>query len=42
VLNSNGADLPVPREGKQPGFSAQNYFMAAAAERARALAAAGH
>jgi polyphosphate kinase len=42
TLNSNGAYLPAPRANGEPGFSAQNYFMAAAAERARALAASGH
>ena len=35
VLHSNGAYLPVARAGDEPGFSAQTYFMAAAAQRAK-------
>jgi polyphosphate kinase len=41
TLNSNGSYLPVVRGENEPGFSAQNYFMASAAERVRALAASG-
>jgi len=36
LLHANGAYLPVPRAEGEPSFSAQNYFMAAAAQRARA------
>ena len=35
VLHSNGAYLPVQKNGTEPSFSAQNYFMAASAQRAR-------
>jgi polyphosphate kinase len=34
-LHANGAYLPLPRSESEPSFCAQNYFMAAAAERAR-------
>ncbi len=37
VLHANGAYRPVTRAADAPSFSAQNYFMAAAAERMRAL-----
>lgn len=36
-LRSNGGYLPVPRPADVPAFSAQNYFIASAAERSRAL-----
>jgi polyphosphate kinase len=35
LLHANGAYMPVPRAEGEPSFSAQNYFMAAAAQRAR-------
>lgn len=35
VLKSNGAYLPVKREKSAPSFSSQNYFIAAAAQRAK-------
>lgn len=35
VLHSNGAYLPVGRSTRAPRFSAQNYFMASSAERAK-------
>ena len=38
VLHANGGYRPVARGPGEPAFSAQNYFMAAAAERTRALA----
>ncbi|MCC5023247.1 MAG: polyphosphate kinase 1 [Candidatus Synoicihabitans palmerolidicus] len=37
-LRSNGAYRPVPRRPEDPTFSVQNYFMAAATQRTRALA----
>ena len=35
ILHANGAYLPPPRQPDEPAFSAQNYFMASAAERAK-------
>jgi polyphosphate kinase len=40
LLHANGAYLPVPRAAGEPSFSAQNYFMAAVSQRAKATAAA--
>ena len=37
-LHANGAYLPVARGEREPSFSAQNYFIAAAGQRQRALA----
>lgn len=34
-LHSNGAYSPIARQGDEPSFSVQNYFMAAATQRAR-------
>ncbi|HZP58872.1 MAG TPA: polyphosphate kinase 1 [Opitutaceae bacterium] len=39
ILHPNGAYLPPPRSPGEPSFSAQSYFMAAAAQRAQAVAA---
>ncbi|HTB80247.1 MAG TPA: polyphosphate kinase 1 [Opitutaceae bacterium] len=39
LLQANGAYLPLPRAEGEPSFSAQNYFMAAAAQRVRTATA---
>jgi polyphosphate kinase len=41
LLQANGAYLPPPRVNGEPSFSAQNYFMAAAAQRVRTVTAQG-
>jgi polyphosphate kinase len=35
ILHANGAYLPAPRRGNEPGFSTQAYFIAAAYQRAQ-------